>query len=415
MKKVYTTLAATLCAAATFAQSFDTTGLANSWSPRYNSYETWEQGAFDAYRDANDPADFGWGAYDQLTHIIEGDSIYILKTVNGNFKAISIDQLASGTYSVTHSNLDGSARITKTFTRAAYNTKNFFMYSLDLDQVKDIEPATASWDIVFTKYLTFFPGFGGYPVSGVLHNRNVRVSQVEKNPGGTATLSDTLEFPFEDNISTLGYDWKDAFAGVIYDTLTYFVQDQQGNINRLKFTGYRGSATGRFVFEVNGTADSVTLGAGNVNQVYYSTQTGTSVSVNTDNEWDIALFAQSSFSAIPVRINEANGVVLYRYPKADINYWNTIGLTEERSFTLVSVYPNPAQEQLHIAAHTKEGGAYTLQLIDQTGRVVRNQSGNLHTGLSDITLNLEGIQTGIYFVQFAQGTSVATSRIIVQP
>ncbi len=415
MKKAYSTLALVVLALAGFAQNFDTTGLAATWSKRYNSYETWEQGAFDAHRDANNPADFGWGFYDQLTHFIEGDSIYILKTVNGNFKAISIDQLASGNYTITYSNLDGSARATKTFTRSQYNTKNFFMYSLDLEQEKDLEPATDNWDIVFTKYLTFFPGFGGYPVGGVLHNRNVSVAQIETSAGVSATLADTVQFPFEDNISTVGYDWKDAFAGVVYDTLTYFVKDQQGNINTLKFKSYRGSATGRYVFEVNGVADSISLNPGNVDQVYYSTQSGVQIASNTDHNWDIAFFAQSSFSAIPVRINEANGAELYRYPKADINYWNSIGLAEERSFELLSVYPNPTADRINLAAHARAGGNYQVALLDQTGRTVLTQTGRLDAGLSELSFSLSDLPGGMYVLRFTQDGVIASTRVLVQP
>ncbi|MDZ7846148.1 MAG: hypothetical protein U5L96_04980 [Owenweeksia sp.] len=54
-----------------------------------NSYNTWMRGAFDANRDTSNASDFGWGAYNVTTHLIEGDSIYILKTTNDNYKAIS--------------------------------------------------------------------------------------------------------------------------------------------------------------------------------------------------------------------------------------------------------------------------------------------------------------------------------------
>ncbi|MGB0178042.1 MAG: hypothetical protein ACPF9D_12805, partial [Owenweeksia sp.] len=303
MQKIYT-----LCALCTLmytasAQTFDTTGL-GQWPLLINSYETWMQGAFDAHRDPNDPADFGWGNYDVTTHLITGDSIYIFKTVAGNYKAISIDQISSGVYTVTYSNLDGSQRVTKTLDRSAYNNRNFFYYNLDQEVVKDLEPATQDWDIVFTKYLIFFPGFGGYPVAGTLHNRGVEVSQVELQAGTTSTVNDTVQFPMSRNISTIGYDWKDAFAGVVYDTLVYYVKDQAGNVNQLKLTGYGGSGTGKMIFEVNGQADSISLSAGNSNLVYYSLQAKNEISTNQDNDWDLAFFAQTSFSAIPVRIND---------------------------------------------------------------------------------------------------------------
>lgn len=411
MKKLYTTIAAATFAFAGYAQTFDTTGLSN-WSNRYNSYETWEQGAFDANRDASNPADFGWGEYDQLTHIIEGDSIYIIKTVNDNYKAISIDQLVSGTYTITYSNLDGSGSATKTLDRSAYNTKNFFFYSLDNEVVKDLEPATDSWDIVFTKYLTIFPGFGGYAVSGVLHNRDVQMAQVETMQGTAAIINDTVQYPFSTNISTAGYDWKDSFNGIIYDTLTYFVKDQIGNINEVKFIGYGGSATGKFVFTVNGVTDSISLSAGNENQVYYSLQNASTIASNTDNDWDIALFAQSSFESIPVRINEANGADLYIYPKADISY---LGNEESRNLNVLSVYPNPAKDQVNIVANANESGNYSAQLIDQSGRTILVKEGNLTNGFSEVNMPLTNVPAGIYILQFSQNNTTATTRVVVQP
>jgi len=182
MKKIITILAVAVFFNFGKAQFFDTTGI-STWPMLTNSYETWLQGAFDANRNISDPTDFGWGHYDQLTHFIMGDSIYIIKTVAGNYKAISIDQLASGVYTVSYSDLDGSNYTTKTFDRTSYDLKNFFYYSLDQDAVKDFEPASIGWDLVFSKYLTVFPGFGHYPVSGVLSNIGVEVSQVEFNSG----------------------------------------------------------------------------------------------------------------------------------------------------------------------------------------------------------------------------------------
>ncbi len=410
MKKLLTTIAAAAFAFSGYAQTFDTTGL-STWSNRYNSYKTWEQGAFDAARDANNPADFGWGEYDQLTHIIEGDSIYIIKTVNDTYKAIAINQLISGTYTITYSNLDGSNSITKTLNRSAYTTKNFFFYSLDNDVVKDLEPATDSWDITFTKYLTIFPGFGGYAVSGVLHNRGVQMAQIETNPGTAATLNDTVQYPFSTNISTAGYDWKDSFNGIIYDTLTYFVKNQMGNINEVKFTEYGGSTTGKFGFTVNGVADSIFLGAGNKNQMYYSLQNKNLVSTNTDNNWDIALFAQSSFEAVPIRINEANGAELYIYPKATISY---LGEDEIRSLTVLSVYPNPAKSEINIVANANASGAYSAKLIDQSGKTLLLNEGNLTNGFSEVNIPLTNLPAGIYILQFNQDNTTATTRIVVQ-
>jgi hypothetical protein len=415
MKKIITLLILSFSASTAWAQQFDTTGL-SSWDRLYNSYETWSTGAFDANRDSSNPSDFGWGEYNMTTHLIEGDSIYIIKTHDGAFKAVSIDRLASGVFTVTHSNLDGSARVTKTLDRSLYDSKNFFYYSMTNDMVKDLEPATADWDVVFSKYLIFFPGFGGYGVAGALHNRGVSVAQVEKNVGAVATLADTVAFPFSTDINTIGYDWKSAGpSGItLNDTLTYFVKDQNEVINELNFTGYGGSGTGKMVFTVNGVADSIILGAGNIDQVYYSLNTRSQIATNIDNDWDIALFAQGSFSAIPVRVNDVNGVELYVYPKSDISQWNAIGL-EESTLNVLSIYPNPASEAFNIAHQSLGNSTINFSLLNLNGQTVKQLAENASAGMAVSTFNITDVASGMYLLQVSVDQQlVATKRVVVQ-
>lgn len=414
MKKITILCALLATAFGAKSQGFDTTGV-GGWTKLYNSYETWMQGAFDANRDTSNAMDFGWGSYDVSTHLITGDSIYIIKTMDGDYKGISIDQISSGVYSVTYSDLDFSNKVTKTLDRSSYGTKNYFFYSIDNDVVKDLEPATASWDILFTKYPTFIPGYGAYPVAGVLHNDGVKASQVEFTTGGSFSATDTVAFPLSENISTIGYEWKNAFAGIVYDTLGYVVKDQMGNINKLQFTKYGGSASGKMVFEVNGVADSVILGSGNDAQVYYSLENMTEVKTNTDHDWDIALYAQSSFSAIPVRINDSRGVELYVYPAADITYWNTVGIEEQRTVNVLSVYPNPASDFINVALQADMPTNVLVNIIDAAGRVVQSQNINTNQGISESRISTAHLSAGIYTVQLSGEGFVASSRVAVRP
>jgi len=395
------------------AQSFDTTAL-NTWSARHNSWETWDQGAFDEYRDTSDATDFGWGYYNMSTHLISGDSIYILKTIQGNFKAISINSISSGVYDIIYSDLDGSNQVNKFLDRANYNDRNFFYYELDADEVKDLEPASASWDVLFTKYPIFYPGFGAYPVAGLLHNRGVMAAQIEKDSGLVASISDTLSFPFSSNISTIGYDWKDAFAGVVHDTLTYFVKDQDGAVNELKFTEYGGSATGLMKFTVNGALDSVVLNTGNEDQVYYSLGNANEVARNTDHDWDIAFFAQSSFSAIPIRINSVHGAELYVYPHKDINHWNSVGL-DENPLRLISAYPNPAKDHLNVVLNLNQAESLELSLVNTAGKVVLARTLKGEKSLKEYRLNLSAVPAGVYQLNISGSGFGASTQLLVNP
>lgn len=384
------------------AQVFDTSGI-STWKRLVNSYDTWEKGAFDAYRDTSDPYDFGWGFYDITSHDIVGDSIYIIKTVKGNFKAISIDQLSSGFFSITYSNLDGSGKKSVIFDRSDFKGKNFFQYSLDEEKTKDLEPQTADWDIVFRKYIVKFgPGFY-YPVTGVLLNRGVEVSQVEFQKGQSAQLSDTINFPFQRNISAIGYDWKKADQNGIevYDTISYFVKDQNGNINELRFKAYGGITDGEIVFSINGKKDSISMKEDNVKEVYYSLENGQQIATNSDNDWDISFSALTSFSSIPVRVNDAWGTGLYVYPLVDIDFWGSIAGIENATGKLnFSVFPNPAVNSATIQFENDENiGEVAVSILDQTGKLVKSKQFNVTPGQSQYQLEINKLSKGVYIIR----------------
>ncbi len=68
-------------------------------------------------------------------------------------------------------------------------------------------------------------------------------------------------------------------------------------------------------------ADSVIMGPGYANQVYYSFSNGEVLSSN-NTEWDIA-FGTGGFDT-DIRINDGFGAALYLYPNGDTGSWNTI-------------------------------------------------------------------------------------------
>ena len=397
------------------AQLFDTTGM-GTWPMLNNSYTSWMEGAFNANRDTSNPADFGWGEYNMSTHLIEADSVYIIKTVQGDYKAISIDNLASGIYTLSYADLSGASRTIKILDRSNYSAKNFFYYSIDNEVEKDLEPWTDDWDILFTKYPISIPGFGSYPVTGILHNRNVMVSEVHKPKGVAASITDTAQFPFSNDISTIGYNWKTSGPSgtVIHDSITYYVKDQMGNINELKITSYGGSGNGNIGFSVNGVQDSISLNTGNVDQVYYSLENLGSVQLNQDNDWDLALFAQSSFSAIPIRINEVGGGELYVYPNAGFNIWNSVNLAEVPTTNIISVYPNPASSVFHVALQSDFRDEVQLSLINTAGQLVSSRTVSEVQGLSTVQFSTESVEPGVYLLKVQGSNLNAVTRVIVK-
>ncbi|MBD3636998.1 MAG: T9SS type A sorting domain-containing protein [Crocinitomicaceae bacterium] len=226
--------------------TLDTTGM-NSWATYTDTYNSWDEGAFNNCADTTDASDVGWGLYNSVTHIIEGERIFVMELSNGDYKKIYFEQLAAGTYSFKYANLDNTGEVNETVVKSNYPDKNFVYYSVLTESIVDREPVSAVWDMVFTNVvLELAPYyFGG--VTNVLHNKGISVSEISGVPTTSATYG-----AFEDPINTIGSDWKTFDMGLmqyqIEDSLTYFVQTASGDVWKLFFTGFNGSTDGKIYF-----------------------------------------------------------------------------------------------------------------------------------------------------------------------
>lgn len=222
--------------------SFDTTGL-YTWTPLYNSDTSWNYGAFKQNLSSN-PYDVGWGIYDPITHIVTGDSLYVIKLANGIYKRLWIQKLAGGTYTFRYANLDGTNDVTATLVKSNYSGKNFGYYSIQNGAALDREPPTANWDLLFTQYTGFIPQ--PYNVTGVLSNIGVTVAEAR---GVDINNVSWTSYSFNTAMNEIGYDWK-KYSGnwTIEDSLVYFVKDKTGNIWKVIFTGFGGMANGNYIF-----------------------------------------------------------------------------------------------------------------------------------------------------------------------
>ncbi|MFT3885823.1 MAG: T9SS type A sorting domain-containing protein [Flavobacteriales bacterium] len=225
--------------------ALDTNGLADSWVELQNSDTTWSVGALN--QNLNGPFDLGWGVYNMATHVVAGDSIFVVKLSNGDWKKLRVDGLSSGTYTFTYADLDGGMEQTGSITKSNYPGKNFAYWSMTTNAAIDREPVSSSWDLLFTKYYTDL-GIMWYSVTGVLQNKGVEVAQVGGVPPSEASPDGAV---YSTDIHTIGHDWKNysfsAGAYVVSDTLTYFVKDVHSNLWKVVFTAFT-SSTGDFTF-----------------------------------------------------------------------------------------------------------------------------------------------------------------------
>jgi Secretion system C-terminal sorting domain len=77
------------------------------------------------------------------------------------------------------------------------------------------------------------------------------------------------------------------------------------------------------------------------------------------------------------------------------------------------LYPNPAKNKAIIEVEGFDRGRVQLQLIDITGKIVRNDERLLISGNEPITL-MFSLPNGIYFIVLRQGKKLVKMKMVVQ-
>ena len=230
--------------------SIDTTGL-TSWTPMYNDPTDWENGAFS--RNALGHPDYGWAIYNDVTHNLIGDSLFIIKLRDGSFKKLwMVKKLSSqDTYKFRYASLDGSNEQTVSEDLSSLAATDFSGYSLQTNQRIVFEPVKKSWDILFTKYMSVQSNGTPYLVMGVLSNDSLKT---KKFYPVALTYTDSGPGKWDSTRSSIGWNWKvfdmNTFTYKIVDSTVYFVKSVQGNAAKLYFTGFSGSTTGVVKFNL---------------------------------------------------------------------------------------------------------------------------------------------------------------------
>lgn len=241
-------------AASTNLADWDTISISNesSWgAPLYNPDQTTDlsQGAFEQgpITDPFLPAT-GWGVYNTLNHHIDGKAIFVLKYSNGAYIKFAILDAFAG-YTFKYSKWNGSTwgqTETRTITNGTDDA--FFNYfSFDTGaKVPNMEPSKNAWDLVFTKYYTFYNGLQMYPLSGAIQSPNIKVAMVQPETQQTAAYSIPASTAFSSAITTVGHSWKGI--GTVKNDVVYYVK-KGSDYYRMYFTTNGGATTGNMYFK----------------------------------------------------------------------------------------------------------------------------------------------------------------------
>ena len=110
--------------------------------------------------------------------------------------------------------------------------------------------------------------------------------------------------------------------------------------------------------------------------------------------------------------NPLPGISYYRLKQTDIDgmvtfsFVRTVNINKQNAIT---IYPNPATDQIIITGVRPE--KLSILLFNSSGQRMNIPA---NTNRNGATLNVSGIQPGIYFIQISQGNSTEIKKITIQ-
>lgn len=103
-----------------------------------------------------------------------------------------------------------------------------------------------------------------------------------------------------------------------------------------------------------------------------------------------------------IDVSPLNGINYYRLRLKESNgafSYSPVIVLKNFTTTLFNVYPNPAKNGVTVYYRSGQRMNGVLQLLDMKGRVVRDKAIYLNANGNYIYYNLEGLKSGIYFLQ----------------
>lgn len=115
------------------------------------------------------------------------------------------------------------------------------------------------------------------------------------------------------------------------------------------------------------------------------------------------------------RVRSANGNTQGFYSvKYSFTTGTTIGLDENASFNILSVYPNPATDFITVTAFVKEKSNLHLKLTDALGRIVFSKSTGSVQGEFMSTIETANLEKGWYLLHLEVGGERSITKISIK-
>ncbi|HQO49445.1 MAG TPA: hypothetical protein PK939_03395 [Bacteroidales bacterium] len=167
----------------------------------------------------------------------------------------------------------------------------------------------------------------------------------------------------------------------------------------------------------NPTNDTVAMGAGYANDVYYSLANGI-VKSETRSNWELAFYTNRWSAGI--QINDGAGVMLYTYPLGDISAWNNIDVSGIEGWTTLvnsdTVWEDGAFNRNSLGHPDYGWGVYNSISHDVLGDsiyIVKLANGSL----KKLFIERKNSVTNTYYFKYAEidGTNEVNQVLEVTP
>ena len=80
---------------------------------------------------------------------------------------------------------------------------------------------------------------------------------------------------------------------------------------------------------------------------------------------------------------------------------STVGLDELTNLSKLSLFPNPASQNVFLNYEAKHESEVSIHIFDVTGKEIQNIQTQVLTGNNNLKLNTEALESGIYFIEIA--------------
>jgi hypothetical protein len=91
---------------------------------------------------------------------------------------------------------------------------------------------------------------------------------------------------------------------------------------------------------------------------------------------------------------------------------STVGVEELSNATNLSLFPNPANQYVILNYESNLVSELNVTISDITGKEIQNQSTQTSVGNNTLKLNIEALESGVYFVSISDGKNSKNIKLI---